>query len=179
MSNLDYQSSHNTHVDLVPTWAPIGQGHFWFNLEKHVTLPHFRDINILVNVSYKVLLWLFTYTSLKSNIFGVSYSPNVESLFVSSCLFCFQQNIWGIMNGVSTESPNKLTFMYATFIFIHLPFLVAFISFWNLFWVQHNNPSHHIEHQEIVLSWVLRFELPSPMWDMSHKFMHEKSYFLN
>ncbi len=173
MSNLDWQSSHNTHVDLVL----VGQAHFWFSLEKYVTLPHFRDINILVNVSYKVLLKLFASTSFKSNIFEVSYFPNLESLFVSSCLFCLQHNIWGTMNGVSTQSPNKLTFMYATFIFIHLPLPIAFTSFWNLFQVQHNNPSHDIKCQHIVINWVLQFELPSPMQDMGHKFMHEKSYF--
>jgi hypothetical protein len=126
----------------------------------------------------------FSFDSLSTHLSNLTFLglPTLQILKVCLChlvYFVYNTTYEESWMGVSTQSPNKLTFIYATFIFIHIPLLVAFTSFWNLFQVQHNNPSHHIERQHIVLSWVLQFELPSPMQDMNHEFMHEKSYFLD
>jgi hypothetical protein len=64
---------------------------------------------------------LFARTYLKSKHFGVSYSMDHESSFVSCCSFGFQHNTWGVLGGLFTQSSNTPTFNFPTFTHLSPP----------------------------------------------------------
>lgn len=165
-------------VRATPWWSGLGPqlnepSHLKVRLGSHVTLVHFEDVNILIEVTWDDRPWAYYLFSLRL-IVGLITSQSKETIHVVS--LCFQHKRYYRM--CLSFSPKVLTSnVFCKFPLSTItPFLG--IQFGSNLEVPITTPNKRLQmHQQILLDQTLQFKSLLFKQDMIREFMHWKSEF--
>ncbi len=103
-TQLDIKLNYHVIKGVTPSWSwqglQLDKLKLWLPLEGHVILPHFKNVNILINIVWEVYFWKPTLTKDDKFTFEIKYFSNYENPFVlCHCVFSIWQNLGGVPIG--------------------------------------------------------------------------------
>ncbi len=148
--------------------------HLRVYLKGHVSLPHFRNVNVFVDVTLGWSPLALSPTSFLWTNSGFSYFP-IEKAHLYYVFVFLAHDVLPYLSFVFTQCAHLVSSS-------NPPDSAIFSCLWSPLQVQLKSIDLHTKlrlgtHQQIMLDWALQSKSPLPKQDMIAKFMHVKFNF--